>query len=274
MKYIEEELTMAEFMERFVNSNDFDTPEDYDISSLGIEILTEDKNGNEVYKPLTNFIVKENVDRFWTDGLLKGTCEHSIICDGEQIKLKDHPDFYCVNEPMKVVDITVEDEHTYLANGRLNHNTTSGGHALKFHASVRLRLKAAGQIKAKVNDVEQVIGIKTICQVIKNRCGPPLRKTEFDIYFTSGIDDTGGWLNVLKTYKLVTQGGAWYTLIDQKGVPHKFQSKDFENLILADEELHDYVYGKICDALITSYNKSQMGIYDVIIDEKEPIPEG
>ena len=83
--------------------------------------------------------------------------------------------------------------------------TTSGGKAIAFHASCRLRLKAAGQIKAKVNGQDQVVGIKTKAQVVKNRMGPPLRTAEFDIYFDSGIDDFGGWLRVLKDYKLVSQ---------------------------------------------------------------------
>ena len=81
--------------------------------------------------------------------------------------------------------------------------TTSGGKAIQFHASCRLRLKAAGQIKAKIMGKEQVIGIKTKCKVVKNRMGPPLREAEFNIYFESGIDDTGSWLQVMKDYELV-----------------------------------------------------------------------
>jgi len=155
--------------------------------------------------------------------------------------------------------------------------TTSGGHALKFHASVRLRLKAMGQIKAKdpVTGVERTIGIKTQAQVIKNRCGPPLRKAEFDIYFDSGIDDIGGWLQVLKDYKIVKTGGAWYTLVDENtGEEIKFLSKDFEKLMHDRPDLKKYVYDKICSVLITPYQKADMGIDDVIIDDKDPIPEG
>ena len=69
--------------------------------------------------------------------------------------------------------------------------TTSGGKAIPFHASVRLRLKNTGMIKAKINGVEQVVGSKTEVQVVKNRMGPPHRKVNYDIYYDSGIDNYG-----------------------------------------------------------------------------------
>ena len=73
------------------------------------------------------------------------------------------------------------------------------------------------KIKAKVNGVDETIGIKTQAQVVKNRMGPPLRKAEFEIYFDSGIDNFGGWLKVMKAQKLVSAGGAWYTYTDDDG---------------------------------------------------------
>jgi recombination protein RecA len=92
--------------------------------------------------------------------------------------------------------------------------TTSGGKAIPFHASVRLRLKNTGMIKAKVEGVEQVVGSKTEVQVVKNRMGPPHRKINYDIYYDSGIDNYGGWLETMKKYNLVKQSGAHYTLDD------------------------------------------------------------
>ncbi|HAW81323.1 MAG TPA: hypothetical protein DCX27_17465, partial [Balneola sp.] len=72
-----------------------------------------------------------------------------------------------------------------------------------------LRLKNMGQIKAKVRGQEQVVGIKTRVTVVKNRMGPPLRSIDYEIYFDSGIDNYGGWLKVMKDFKLVKQAGAW-----------------------------------------------------------------
>jgi recombination protein RecA len=144
--------------------------------------------------------------------------------------------------------------------------TTSGGKAIQFHASCRLRLKAVGQIKALVNGKEQVIGIKTKAKVVKNRMGPPLREAEFNIYFESGIDDYGGWLQVLKDYDLVKQGGSWYTYIDDEtGKEIKFLSKDFEKLVLSDAIIKKQIYNKICETLIMAYKTDDIGIDDIQI---------
>jgi recombination protein RecA len=148
--------------------------------------------------------------------------------------------------------------------------TTSGGKAIAFHSSVRLRLKSVGQIKAKKHGKDQVVGIKTRCQVIKNRLGPPLKSIDYDIYFDSGIDDYGGWLNVLKDNKLVSAAGAWYTYVNiETGEEIKFQSKDFEEKIMENPDLKDQIYKRICDAVILKYKPGEDGgIDDIIIDEE------
>ena len=151
--------------------------------------------------------------------------------------------------------------------------TTSGGKALQFHASCRLRLKAAGQIKTKVKGQEQVVGIKTKAQVVKNRMGPPLRTAEFDIYFDSGIDDFGGWLRVLKDYNMVKQGGSWYTYTRENGDEIKFLSKDWNGKLEADPTLRDEVYHKICDKVIMDYKIDNFGIDD-LEHTQEPPPTG
>jgi len=148
--------------------------------------------------------------------------------------------------------------------------TTSGGKALQFHASCRLRLKAAGQIKAKVNGKDQVVGIKTKCIVVKNRMGPPLRTSEFDIYFESGIDDLGGWLRILKDYGMIKQGGSWYTLTRDSGEEIKFLSKDWNGKLEADPTLKEEVYKKICDKVIMDYKLDNFGIDDLEHTDEAP----
>ena len=153
--------------------------------------------------------------------------------------------------------------------------TTSGGKAVGFHASVRLRLKSVGQIKAKLDGVDQVIGIKTRCQVIKNRMGPPLKSIDYDIYFESGLDNYGGWLNVMKDYHLVAQTGAWYTYLRKNGSDVKFQSKDFEKKITEDDTLKQEIYEAICNAYILKYQPGEdFGIDDIIVDEEFVNEEG
>ena len=140
--------------------------------------------------------------------------------------------------------------------------TTSGGKALPFHASTRIRLKNLGQIK-KGNDI---IGMKIRAQVIKNRLGPPMRHADFELYFETGIDDFGSWLKVMKEHKLVKQGGSWYTMENHKGKELKFQSKDW-NEQLEDEEFREYCYNMICDKIILKYEKN-FGIDDVVVEEE------
>lgn len=152
--------------------------------------------------------------------------------------------------------------------------TTSGGKAIGFHASCRLRLKAAGQIKVKVNGKDQVIGIKTKAQVVKNRMGPPLRTAEFNILFDSGIDDYGSWLQMMKDAKLVAQAGAWYTYTDDlSGEDIKFQSKEFESKVLNDPERKDRLYNQICDSMIMDYKTEGIGIDDIEIGNDD-VPQG
>ena len=146
--------------------------------------------------------------------------------------------------------------------------TTSGGKAIPFHSSVRLRLNSVGQIKVKKDGVDQTVGIKTRCQVIKNRMGPPLKTIDYDIYFESGIDNFGGWLNVMKQHKLVSIAGAWYTYTKADGTEVKFLSKDFQGKLEADPELKDEIYKGICDAYILTYKPGDnIGIDDVEIEE-------
>jgi recombination protein RecA len=129
--------------------------------------------------------------------------------------------------------------------------TTSGGKAIAFHASTRLRLSLTGKISNSQGDV---IGVKVKANVVKNRLGPPHRTAEFEIYFNRGIDDTGAWLNLMKENKLVKQAGAWYTYEDpETGEETKFQSKEFAKFRDEDEDRKNLIYEEICDSLIMRY---------------------
>jgi recombination protein RecA len=151
--------------------------------------------------------------------------------------------------------------------------TTSGGKALAFHASVRLRLKGAGQIKMKVGGNDKIVGMKVRCQVVKNRMGPPLRSTDFEIYFDRGIDNYGSWLKVMKENKIVKQAGAWYTYIDtETGEEIKFQSKDFIDIMEERDEIREQIYKKICEVQILQYKSDTKNI-DELEHDPNLIPE-
>ena len=129
--------------------------------------------------------------------------------------------------------------------------TTSGGKAIAFHASTRIRLSLIGKIQ---DGNKNVVGVNVKAVVVKNRLGPPHRVAEFDIYFDRGIDDYGSWLDVLKENSLVKQSGAWYTMVDETtGEEVKFQSKDFPKFLDSNITRKEEIYSKICDTLIMKY---------------------
>lgn len=252
LPYVEEEVTLAELADRFLSLNDFETPEIYDMDSMGIEVETIDPvTGDKVFRAIKNFVVKNTVSTHYTDGVIKGTANHRVIENGKEVRLEEHSEFRMVEEQINVVDIEVEEFASYLANGRLHHNTTSGGKAIAFHASTRLRLSLMGKISNSAGDV---IGVKVKANVVKNRLGPPHRTAEFEIYFNRGIDDVGAWLSVMKENKMVKQGGAWYVYTDPTtGEETKFQSKEFSAFLEANVERKERIYAEICESLIMRY---------------------
>jgi recombination protein RecA len=146
--------------------------------------------------------------------------------------------------------------------------TTSGGKALAFHASVRLRLKGMGQIKVKTGGQDKIVGMKVRAQVVKNRMGPPLRCADFDIFFDRGIDNYGSWLGVMKDNKLVKQAGAWYSYVDtETGEEVKFQSKDFIEMMETRDDLREQIYKKICEETILQYKSDTLDIDNMEITE-------
>jgi hypothetical protein len=104
--------------------------------------------------------------------------------------------------------------------------------------------------------------------------GPPLREAEFHILFESGIDDYGSWLQVMKDYGLIAQGGSWYTYTDtDTGEQIKFLSKDFVSKILNDPSRKQKIYDKICNELVMSYKVDNIGIDDVEVGDGD-VPIG
>jgi recombination protein RecA len=93
-----------------------------------------------------------------------------------------------------------------------NPETTTGGNALKFYASVRLDIRRIGQIKVG----EDIIGNRTKVKVVKNKIAPPFRIAEFDIMYNEGISRTGDVLDLAAEHGVVGKSGAWYDYKDGK----------------------------------------------------------
>ena len=133
--------------------------------------------------------------------------------------------------------------------------TTSGGKALQFHASVRLRLKGIGKIKEKINGIEEIIGQEVEASVVKNRLGPPNRKVTYSVYYDSGIDAADGMLKALKTYKIVKQAGPTAQYVDEEtGEVLSFYAKDFKQLLEDRPEIYEQLYKKFCEMYIMKYS--------------------
>jgi recombination protein RecA len=130
--------------------------------------------------------------------------------------------------------------------------TTSGGKALAFHSSVRLRLASAGSLKKKTTFGNEVIGIKCKAKVVKNRMGPPMKNAEFDIFFNRGIDDASSWLTVLKTAGIIS-GTSSLKYTDIAGKTWEFSTKEFVDVLTNNPDLKEELYLKICDLFIMKY---------------------
>lgn len=104
-----------------------------------------------------------------------------------------------------------------------NPETTTGGNALKFYASVRLDVRRIGAIK----NGEDVIGNRTSVKVVKNKMAPPFGKVEFDLMYGEGISYEGDLLDLATKYELVEKSGAWFSVNGERMGQGRDQAKTF-----------------------------------------------
>ena len=123
-----------------------------------------------------------------------------------------------------------------------NPETTTGGKALKFYASVRLDIRRIGPVKER----EVVIGNRVRVKVVKNKVAPPFRQAEFDVMFDEGISHTSLVVDIASEANIIQKSGAWYSYGDQR----IGQGRENAKLFLRDNQaLRAEVEGKVRDFL-------------------------
>jgi recombination protein RecA len=104
-----------------------------------------------------------------------------------------------------------------------NPETTTGGNALKFYASVRLDVRRVGAIK----NGEDVVGNRTAVKVVKNKMAPPFTKVEFDLMYGEGISEEGDILDLATTANMVEKSGSWYSYKGERLGQGRDQAKEY-----------------------------------------------
>lgn len=123
-----------------------------------------------------------------------------------------------------------------------NPETTTGGNALKFYASVRLDIRRVSQIK----DGDQVLGNRTRVKVVKNKVAPPFRQSEFDIMYGEGISKIGEIIDLGVELQILTKSGSWFSYGENK----IGQGRDaVKNFLIDNPEFAEEIEGKIRAAL-------------------------
>ena len=124
-----------------------------------------------------------------------------------------------------------------------NPETTTGGNALKFYASVRLDIRRSTQIK---NSNSDVLGNKTRVKVVKNKVAPPFKMAEFDIMYGTGVSKIGEIIDIGVDYEIIKKAGSWFSYEETK----LGQGRDaVKTLLLDNPELMEELEGKIIKAI-------------------------
>ena len=162
--------------------------------------------------------------------------------------------------------------------------TTSGGKAIQFHASLRLRLKNISKLKSGTD----IIGIRGNCKVIKSKLGPSFRSCDYDVYFDRGLDNSTTWFetgqkygSIIKAKKLEDETKSenkdnkfkevkgWY-MIENDLEMTRFQNPNFEELIINNPQKKQLLYDNLADKIIMKYvdrNSENIDKSKIEIDE-------
>ena len=156
---------------------------------------------------------------------------------------------------MSRYDIEVEGSHNYFADGVMVHNspeTTTGGKALKFYASVRLDVRRIETLK----DGTDAVGNRTRVKVVKNKCSPPFKQAEFDILYGKGISKEGSLIDMGVEQGFIRKSGSWFTYEGEQLGQGKENARTF---LLENSDVAAEIEKKI---------KEKLGIGAVVTDDE------
>lgn len=145
-----------------------------------------------------------------------------------------------------------------------NPETTTGGNALKFYASIRMEIRRIGQIK----DRDEVVGNQTRVKVVKNKLAPPFRQVEFDIMYGEGISKIGELIDLGVKANVVEKSGAWFSHDSQRIGQGRENAKQY---LREHPEMADGIEKKVRDQSSTVAN-TMMGAPEPE-EESEGVPE-
>jgi recombination protein RecA len=133
-----------------------------------------------------------------------------------------------------------------------NPETTTGGQALKFYASVRMDIRGAGKIEDASSMEKEAIGTKVRVKIVKNKIAPPFKTAEFDIMYNKGISTEGDLLDLATKYNIARKSGAFYTYKETKLGQGRENAKMFlleNNKILKaiEKDIRSYASGNVAE---------------------------
>jgi hypothetical protein len=264
-KYIKVKITLGTLFKK-LGVKDFKTPSVLPVDTLGIRIKSFDTAlSQDVFSLIKDLVVKAPVPyHFILKSLngqeLKTSSHHKSYKDKEWVesfkRFELEEDHLKVEKPLDIVDLTVKNTECYYANGQLNHNTTPGGNALKFYASMRIDIRK----KTAIKQGDRTVGNITKVKIVKSKVSPPFRETEVSIISPYGIDIIGDILDKAVDFKVIKQGGAWFTYKEDR-----WQGRDsVTDTLKKDPIFLDQVKSEVLVAM--KENKE-------VVKEKEVLPQ-
>ena len=138
--------------------------------------------------------------------------------------------------------------------------TTTGGNALKFYASVRIDIRRVTQIKEK----DEIIGHETRCKVVKNKVAPPFKQVEFDIMYGEGISKAGELIDLGVKIGIIDKAGSWYAYGDERLGQGKENARQF---LKNNSDIADDIEQKIRN----SFSKKDVSIDEAVLDDEKNV---